>query len=137
MSDFKDTVSGVSHALLFTFLLSALFGNFFVRFPEVPVWWVWLFWANPLQHAFGALAINELYYNNLYSSSMRCGARLFVCRAHHGDRTTLIAYGYWIVESSAGHDDIRFDRWLPICVVAGFAAVVFLASCVTLSMRKQ
>ena len=121
LCDFKDTIGGIVNILAFFSLLALLLGNYFVRFPQFPSYWRWAWWGNPLQHSFGALLIGEISASPLYD---------------HWDRSTLIAYGYWL-EDDAGKNELVMEKEGFAAVVATWAVVVGIVGIVVLSMRRQ
>ena len=139
VSDFKDTVRGVVAAAAYVATLCLVFGNFFVRYPQIPPYWAWAWWANPLQYSFGGLLVNEVYNNPIYYDADSMRYAFSVCypdRSPPCNSVTLLAYGYWVAEDDGTDEPLLIPPQF-VGILAGFAAVFALLGMLTLHARKQ
>jgi len=120
--------------------LSIPFCGFFIRFPEIPVYWyptfwfvflgcvstsasrTWAYWIAPLHWAFACLMLNEVDGN--YA-------------AYEADqRDILLAYGLWVADPVRGIDAPFLGGHINhLAVLCAFMVVFRLASFLTLKLR--
>jgi len=104
--------------------INCLFAGFLLREPQIPNYWIWLYWVSPLHYALEALVINEFEGNTFHCHNNE-GA-LFVSSPSSPTNGT---YYCPVTSGSAYVESFGFDldaRWRDVGLLGGEIVIVFL-----------
>ncbi|GAM29228.1 hypothetical protein SAMD00019534_124040 [Acytostelium subglobosum LB1] len=120
-SDSQLVTSMVTPAVVILFMV---FSGFILPKPNIPNWWIWMYYLSPLKYVLDAIASNEMYGrsfhcapNELIPPTNMTGweGALRICPMNSGS-DFLKVFGF---------ENNFYWRWIDIAILVGFSAFFF------------